>query len=1159
MVKLIIFTSLFLISILSFAQVNEKGVPFVKNYTPEDYDASEQNWSIVQDKRGVMYFGNNDDGVLEYDGVSWRKIPISNKSIVRSLAIDELGTVYVGAVNEFGYLSPNLTGNMIYNSISYKLDSLNKNYTDVHKIYCEKDFIYFCSPRYIFKYDKHSKQINAIHSSQYNFLSFVVDGKIYSGDYLLGLIEYNENADSMKTAKGGEFFCFKNIMSLIVENKNEYIISTATNGIYKYNVETGDVDSNFVDQKTTEEFINNVLYNSQKLDYNRYSHSTLYGQGNFITDSEGKTLYRLNDKNGLQNEQITHTYQSLNKNQPMWLSLGVGVSKLSLNLPFTFFDSKFGLKGSVMNVLKFNDILYVATTNGLFYLQIENGEPIFKAIENIGLTWKVIEFKNGDEVKLLVGTSEGLFEIVDGNQAVVVEKSIIDIEPKEKRYNVDNLYQLKSNPDILLLGANKSIIALRYTGNNTWKIEYEILSMKDGIKSIVEDDKGNVWIGTNYSGIMKFSLNDNEKKLVKYDESNGLKDKNSYVFILNNQMFFADNKGVYTFDESTEKFTICTLFGEKYSDGKAGVIPISSYDTKHNSIWLGLKTTNPKKNWIEYIEYSGDSLKIDSIPFKILPNVFVDVVYKDDENNVWIGNSKGLYCYNSDFKNEYDSKYYALIRKVTVGEDSVAFNGTYFKLEIGNDSMLIVNNSQPDMLKPILNYSDNNITFQYAAPYFDAEELTLFSTFLEGYKEVNWSKWSNKTERVFTNLKEGDYVFKVKAKNVYGVESEVARYEFTILPPWYRTIWAYIGYVILFIVTVYVIIKIYTRRLEQEKIRLEGIVVERTAEVVRQKDDIEKQNTVLAKQKEQIERQKDLVTEQKEHIEEIHKEVTDSIHYAERIQKAILPHHDYAEKNMGDHFILFKPKDIVSGDFYFANKHRDNLIFAAADCTGHGVPGAFMSMLGVAFLNEIVNEGIAKNSGEIIDALRQNIIKSLQQTGKEGENKDGMDISICAIDLVQNKLQWTGANNPLYLVRKSDSETDTITYKSGNEEIVLEPSVSLNGINLYDFKPDKMPVAIYLSMENFTTNFIDIKDGDAIYVFSDGFADQFGGPKGKKYMYKPFKNLILSLQDRPMSEHRHALDESIELWKAHIDPTTDDLFEQIDDICVIGYRFKAQV
>ncbi|MBU0765770.1 MAG: SpoIIE family protein phosphatase, partial [Bacteroidetes bacterium] len=368
------------------------------------------------------------------------------------------------------------------------------------------------------------------------------------------------------------------------------------------------------------------------------------------------------------------------------------------------------------------------------------------------------------------------------------------------------------------------------------------------------------------------------------------------------------------------------------------------------------------------------------------------------------------------------------------------------------------------------------------------------------------------------------------------------------------------------IVLIIVIVKLYTRKLEREKIRLEGIVRERTAEVVRQKEDIEKKNVVLEKQKEEIERknvaleqQKEEITRQRDHIAEINQELTDSIHYAERIQKAILPHQDFAAQILPEHFILFKPKDIVSGDFYWAGKMGDWILATAADCTGHGVPGAFMSMLGVAFLNETVKDPSVTKAGQVLDNLRQHIIRSLQQSGKEGEQKDGMDMSFSAINEKENYVQWAGANNPLYLIRKQKTDNDLLTYYANEKETTLEPNLTESGFNLFELKPDKMPIAIFVLMDNFTNNVVHLQDGDTLYMFSDGFADQFGGPKGKKFKYKTFKELLLNNQEKPLPEQKLILDDAIEAWKAHDDPVSGhDHFEQIDDICVIGIRWKIE-
>ncbi|PLW99798.1 MAG: hypothetical protein C0594_16565 [Marinilabiliales bacterium] len=359
-----------------------------------------------------------------------------------------------------------------------------------------------------------------------------------------------------------------------------------------------------------------------------------------------------------------------------------------------------------------------------------------------------------------------------------------------------------------------------------------------------------------------------------------------------------------------------------------------------------------------------------------------------------------------------------------------------------------------------------------------------------------------------------------------------------------------------------VIVKLYTRKLEREKIRLEGIVKERTAEVVKQKEDIEKKNDILETQKEEIElknveleKQKEEITVQRDHIAEINQEMTDSIHYAERIQKAILPHNEHANEILGDHFILFKPKDIVSGDFYWAGKIGDQVLLTAADCTGHGVPGAFMSMLGVAFLNEVVKDKNVTEAGQVLDNLRQHIIRSLQQTGKEGEQKDGMDMSFCAIDMKKNIAQWAGANNPLYIIRRKVSDEDKLVYTIDGKEAEQTPDLSTETHHLFELKPDKMPIAIYLKMDNFRNHVIELQKDDALYMFSDGYADQFGGPKGKKFKYKPFKRLILEGQVKSMPEQMDDLDSAIEKWKAFEDPITGNpTFEQIDDIVVVGIR-----
>ena len=306
-----------------------------------------------------------------------------------------------------------------------------------------------------------------------------------------------------------------------------------------------------------------------------------------------------------------------------------------------------------------------------------------------------------------------------------------------------------------------------------------------------------------------------------------------------------------------------------------------------------------------------------------------------------------------------------------------------------------------------------------------------------------------------------------------------------------------------------------------------------------QKAKIEEANEELYQQNEEISAQRDEIQFQKDHIEHIHQEVSDSIHYARRIQRAILPTVDDIDDKISDRFTLFKPKDVVSGDFHWS-KHikRNNLFVAtAADCTGHGVPGAFMSMLGVAFLNEIVSKSSITRTGQVLDNLRKSVMTSLHQTGAEGEAQDGMDIALVAFNYKTKVVQFSGANNPLYIIRPKDREAIEIADKIVEGE----------RFTLYEIKGDKMPIGIYKKkLTDFNTEEIQLQDGDQIYMFSDGYADQFGGPKGKKLKYKPFKGLLLDNADKPMAKQAEILNDYFENWRG--------MLEQIDDVIVMGIK-----
>jgi serine phosphatase RsbU (regulator of sigma subunit) len=276
---------------------------------------------------------------------------------------------------------------------------------------------------------------------------------------------------------------------------------------------------------------------------------------------------------------------------------------------------------------------------------------------------------------------------------------------------------------------------------------------------------------------------------------------------------------------------------------------------------------------------------------------------------------------------------------------------------------------------------------------------------------------------------------------------------------------------------------------------------------------------ITNKQKKIIEAQNKETQQQKKIIEEKNKDITDSIHYAKRIQTALLRDEEHISKHLPEHFILFLPKDIVSGDFYWAAEKEDLWYFGVADCTGHGVPGAIMSMLGVSFLNDIAFSEQAISPAEILEKLRTRVVQELRQADESIGNKDGMDISLCCLNLKTFELQWAGANNALNYIQAGE---------------------------LKEVKADKQPIGYHPQQKPFTNHQIQLQKGDGIYIYSDGYADQFGGPKGKKLTYKKLDSLIVSNHQLPMKEQKNNLKQLFDDWKGQL--------EQLDDVCIVGIK-----
>jgi len=475
---------------------------------------------------------------------------------------------------------------------------------------------------------------------------------------------------------------------------------------------------------------------------------------------------------------------------------------------------------------------------------------------------------------------------------------------------------------------------------------------------------------------------------------------------------------------------------------------------------------------------------------------------KSEDGTLWIGTVEGLVKYDPRYDISYLNSPDLILYPPKV--NGVLYSG----MEKGTGVSGIF---PGEMVFP---YSKRSMEFTFTGIHTIIPSRNTFSWNLDGF-DKEWTARSNERTARYDRLPSGRYVFRVKAFNLDGIEvDKEASFAFVIKPPIYRTIWFIILYVLSGLALIYGVFKYRERQLIREKKILELKVRQRTKEIEDQKVEIEAQRDEIVEQKSYVEEQRDQIALQ-------NKEITDSILYAKRIQQAVLPGKRTLEKNLPEHFILFKPRDIVSGDFYWVEKSEERIIVCAADCTGHGVPGAFMSLLGLTFLNEIVNhDGILKAS-RILDRLRVNIIRSMSHKDETEMARDGMDVALVVIDSQLDILEYSGAFNSLLIVRNGE---------------------------LLEYKADKMPIGMYVGEEGpFTNHKIQLEVDDMIYMYSDGFPDQFGGEKGSKYKARPFKRLLTGMSDKPAKTQLSLLKSELTSWMG-----TED---QVDDILVMGIRY----
>jgi ligand-binding sensor domain-containing protein/serine phosphatase RsbU (regulator of sigma subunit) len=600
--------------------------------------------------------------------------------------------------------------------------------------------------------------------------------------------------------------------------------------------------------------------------------------------------------------------------------------------------------------------------------------------------------------------------------------------------------------------------------------------------NLFKDKKGRIWVMNVFFGAGFY----NGVNYYKFNEKNGfVKEPATSVYGGEKDTFWLGTRGRGVYKCVLVKDTVLKIIDSITSANGLYSDIVTSVDIHNNKMYLG---TAYGLGVMDMQDYAKGSKRIKMYTAEEgLVNTICTVCFIDKHGKLWMATPKGAFIFDTKLQSFNGHEPNIQITNIQLHYENIDWQKMGFVLD---------RNDLPMALE--LPYDQNHFTFQFIGVSHTAPSKVKYQCMIMGLDQ-EWSPVSNKNEITFSNIPPGTYTFMVRSCNNDGVwNKEPATFAFSITPPFWRTSWFRGLVAIVIILCILLTIRFREKKLRKEKLVLEERVNERTGEL----------------------------KEALEQLGEKQKEIIDSINYAQRLQKAMLASEKVIKTAFPESFVLFKPKDIVSGDFYWMVQLEDKAIsknifvFAAADCTGHGVPGAFMSMLNSTLLNQTVHNPSIRTPADVLNFMNEELPKNLRSDETDNIN-DGMDIAFCLIDLKTNILKYSGANNPCWIVRDNE---------------------------LLELKPVKQ--AITASVEYDKKIFVDqemsLLKGDSVYIFTDGYADQFGGPKGKKFKYKTLADLLISINKEPLQKQKQILDKAFYDWKGNLD--------QVDDICIIGIR-----
>lgn len=778
--RFITVTVFILINVLSnAADIRSIGVPYVQNYTKAMYQSGNQNWSVTRDEHGIMYFGNN-EGLLSFDGKYWALNRMPNGLIVRSVSANGQGKIYSGGFGEFGYWENNSKGFLKYHSL---VNLIPKKYQpikeEIWKIYIDKDRVLFQSFGAIYIYAK--GQITVLKAPKPFLFLYQTGNRYFIEQVDAGLFELVNNR---LTLVPGSNILGSRVLSILPFGRGKYLIGTAKNGLFLYD---GKAIAPW--QNQANDFLKTYQLNNGAVVPGKYFAYGTILNGIVVIDTTGNVVQHINKSSGLQNNTVLSIYTDAEQN--LWAGLDNGIDRIEVNSPIYFYFDKTGRFGTVYSSIIFNNKIYLGTNQGLYYSDwLPGGDNQlrqafdFKLIPGSqGQVWE-LSLQDG---KLLCGHNDGTFQ-VNGS-------SITKITSLSGGWTIKKL-----NANQLIQGTYTGLIIYSKDAAGNWVFSHKIAGFGEPSRYIEQDNKGQIWVSHAYKGIYKVTLSADGRRVASqkyYDKQSGLPDSyNVGVFNLDNRIVFSSDAGFYIYDDITDRFYKYQQLNKPLHTFASSNKVIAATGNKY---WF----INHGRVALADLSEPG-KLRIDSNRFSMLNGQMV----QNYENINLINNQIFLISVDDGFViyNDEDSR-----RQNKIKLPAVLIR----QVENITDKVTVLSELNGGTGELELPFTQNNIRIAFTLPYYKQAKIK-FQYYLEGYSR-QWSDWGPQSQKEFTNLSQGSYHFKVRAKINDENISEVTTLNFEVLPPWYAGTTAIIAYLMLAGALFYLLRQYYQYKLKRHQ------------------------------------------------------------------------------------------------------------------------------------------------------------------------------------------------------------------------------------------------------------------------------------------------------------------------------------------------------